>query len=203
MKKALTIQKIEISKDAIIVIEGEEYHFALNYFTANPLKEGEEIEEEDFQEYCKKEVYFNCGLELTKALKRKDLTVKEAESYLLNKGYDEGIVNDVLLDYQKKGLLDDERYIKDYLINRVRKSIGLYRCIYELEQKGFKASDVAPFLTQQLRNEEERRALALARKTYAIKKEYPKVYYKLSYAGYDEDIIKKAMREIGYEMQED
>lgn len=202
MKQAITIEKIEITKDALIIANGDSYHVHLSYFANNPLHEGQVLDSEEFADYIFEGRLFKCQLDLTKALSRKDMTIKEAYNYLVKHSYPKDIVNKVINIYKDKGILDDERYIQEYLKKSIRRNMGLVRCVYELEQKGFKSSEIEKYLSPRLREEEERKALALAQKTYRLKGNYRNVYYKLSYAGYDEELIQKVLREIGCDIQE-
>lgn len=201
IKKPVTIQKIDVTKDVTITTDKGTYVVPLSYYSLNPIKVDQIFDYQDFEDYLDEARLFNCEEAFKKLLKQKDRTTQEIRKKL-EENYEVEVVDNIINKYQKRGLLDDDRYIKEYLNKGIRKNRGLNRLIQELEQKGFKQTDIQSFISPRMLDEEVRKALILGKKTYMSKKDYRKVQYKLSYAGYDSDIINKVLRELGLDIQE-
>lgn len=201
IKKPVTIQKIDVTKDVTITTNKGTYVVPLSYYSLNPIKVDQIFDYQDFKDYLDEAHLFNCEEAFKKLLKQKDRTTQEIRKKL-EENYEVEVVDNIINKYQKRGLLDDDRYIKEYLNQGIRKNRGLNRLIQELEQKGFKQTDIQSFISPRMLDEEVRKALILGKKTYMSKKDYRKVQYKLSYAGYDSDIINKVLRELGLDIQE-
>ncbi|MBQ3214455.1 MAG: regulatory protein RecX [Clostridia bacterium] len=136
----MKITKIEIqkkNKNRVNLYLDEEFFCGLSLETVlkNHLKEGIEVEEDKI-----KFLVFETEKEmaLSKAvgyISKCQKTKKEVYKYLIQKGYDEEIINYVISKLEEYNFVDDTLYAKNY-IKFKNKNSGSRKIEMELKQKG-------------------------------------------------------------------
>ncbi len=63
-------------------------------------------------------------------------SIKEAQSYLEQKGFPGPVIEAVLAEMRKYRYLDDERFADEYVQNCLRRGLGPIRARFELQNKG-------------------------------------------------------------------
>lgn len=154
----MKITKIEIqkkNKNRVNLYLDEEFFCGLSLETVlkNHLKEGIEVEEDKI-----KFLIFETEKEmaLSKAvgyISKCQKTKKEVYKYLIQKGYDEEIINYVISKLEEYNFVDDTLYAKNY-IKFKNKNSGSRKIEMELKQKGIK-EEVAKESLEKYSNDRE------------------------------------------------
>ena len=126
------------NKNRVSVFVDGEYSFSLEKIDALrlSLKIGMEITDADIQKY---NIESNLGKARSKAgdmLSRRPYSSHDFKSKLLDKGFDEVIVNSVLEEFSELGYLNDLEYAKMYIEDARLKLKGDKKIMYELSLKG-------------------------------------------------------------------
>lgn len=192
----MKITKIEIqkkNKNRVNLYLDEEFFCGLSLETVlkNHLKEGIEVEEDKI-----KFLVFETEKEmaLSKAvgyISKCQKTKKEVYKYLIQKGYDEEIINYVISKLEEYNFVDDTLYAKNY-IKFKNKNSGSRKIEMELKQKGIN-EEVAKESLEKYSNDREY-VLMVATKYMKNKekdlKNKQKAYRHLASRGFiSEDII--------------
>ena len=192
----MKITKIEIqkkNKNRVNLYLDEEFFCGLSLETVlkNHLKEGIEVEEDKI-----KFLIFETEKEmaLSKAvgyISKCQKTKKEVYKYLIQKGYDEEIINYVISKLEEYNFVDDTLYAKNY-IKFKNKNSGSRKIEMELKQKGIN-EEVAKESLEKYSNDREY-VLMVATKYMKNKekdlKNKQKAYRHLASRGFiSEDII--------------
>jgi len=136
----LKITKIEIqkkNKNRVNLYLDEEFYCGLSLETImkNHLKEGFEINENQI-EFLKTETEREVALSKAVGyISKCQKTKKEILKYLLTKGFDETICQQVIEKLEEYKFVDDEEYAKNY-IKFKNKNNGSRKIAMELKQKG-------------------------------------------------------------------
>ncbi|MGI6377492.1 hypothetical protein GX831_00865 [bacterium] len=192
----MKIQKIQLNKKARVIIDGREYNFQVENFKAFNWQEGQDLEKEELDACLKKEEIFLIRLHLIKALKRRDLSSFEAYDLLKARFGEEELINLVIEEFQKKNLINDQNYLEEYLFKGLTKFRGLKRLRYELENKGFSMETIETLIDQDHKIYEHEQALKFTHKLLAQGFNHQKILNRLSYAGYDEDLIEEILSKV-------
>ena len=126
------------NKNRVSVFVDGEYSFSLEQIDALrlSLKIGMEITDADIQKY---NIESNLGKARSKAgdmLSRRPYSSHDFKLKLLDKGFDEVIVNSVLEEFSELGYLNDFEYAKMYIEDARLKLKGDKKIVYELSLKG-------------------------------------------------------------------
>lgn len=193
-------------KSYTLVVNGEtiknvNIDVALSY----SLQEGE-MDGERFKEFLKENDMQNAKAYLYSMIARKSRTVKEARDRLYEKGFHKDAVEYAINTVSSYGYLNDEEYAKNFVENSARTKGG-YRLRRELQQKGIDEEDMIDALAELDENTEYESAKALAKKYLKGKnlkdeKVREKIFRYLVSRGYSYDTIKKVIRALGVEIEE-
>lgn len=80
--------------------------------------------------------YDKCLASAQKSLAMREHSKIQLVNKLKNKGFEVGIINDVLEDLCNSGFQSDERYTEEYIRYRQNSGYGLEKIIYELKSNG-------------------------------------------------------------------
>ena len=138
------------NKNRVSVYVDGEYSFSLEQIDALrlSLKIGMDITDDDIRKY---NVESNLGKARSKAgdmLSRRPYSVYEFKSKLLDKGFDDVIVNSVADEFSELGYLDDFEYAKLYIEDARLKMKGDKKIAYELSLKGVSERTVRDALSE-------------------------------------------------------
>lgn len=198
----MKITKIEIqkkNKNRVNLYVEEEFFCGLSLETVvkNHLKEGNEIEENKLNF-----LIFETEKEmaLSKAvgyISKCQKTKKEVFKYLLQKGYDEQIINYVISKLEEYNFVDDISYAKNY-IKFKNKNNGSRKIEMELKQKGI-SEEIAKESLEKYSNDREY-VLSIATKYMKNKdkdiKNKQKAYRHLASRGFNSEDIIYALNQI-------
>lgn len=182
-------------------LKGVNIEVALSY----NVREGE-MPDERFKEFLKENDRQNAKAYLYNMIARKARTQKEARSRLYEKGFHKDAVEYAISAVSAYGYLDDEEYAKAYIENAMRNKGG-YRVKRELQLKGVSDEDAAEALFELDSETELESAKVLAVKYLKSKKVLDekvkeKLFRFLVSRGYDYDTIKKAMKAVSAEIED-
>ena len=131
---------------------------------------------------------------------------KELYKYLMNKGYEDGLVNETIDKIEKLGLLDKNAYISAFINDKVNlSSDGPYKIKNALLDLDFNESDIDNYLYKIDENIwlDKLKKIINKKKTVMKSKSYymfiNKMKNDLFNMGYDKDMIEKVLSKIEYE----
>ena len=205
----MVITKIEIqkkNKNRVNLYIDEEFYCGLSLETImkNHLKEGQNINESSLE-------YLICETEKEMALNKAvsyiskcQKTKQEIFKYLLQKGFDEQIINIVIEKLQEYNYVNDELYAKNY-IKFKNKNNGSRKIEMELKQKGV-AENIAKECLEQYSCDRES-VLPVALKYMKNKekdlKTKQKAYRHLASRGFQSEDILFALNQIFNNLEEE
>lgn len=205
----MVITKIEIqkkNKNRVNLYIDEEFYCGLSLETImkNHLKEGQSINESSLE-------YLICETEKEMALNKAvsyiskcQKTKQEIFKYLLQKGFDEQIINIVIEKLQEYNYVNDELYAKNY-IKFKNKNNGSRKIEMELKQKGV-AENIAKECLEQYSCDRES-ILPVALKYMKNKekdlKTKQKAYRHLASRGFQSEDILFALNQIFNNLEEE
>lgn len=134
LKKIKNHIEVTFDDQDIIYVEPElsiKFHLSL----------GQLVELEDFQKLINENSLLSCKREALRALK-KMMTILEMKNFLLSKGYQLHVVNQVVSDLIQKRYLDDATYAKMY-VNVKKQKEGPQMISHKLAEKGIKEGLIA------------------------------------------------------------
>lgn len=177
------------------------------------LKEGDEVSLEQL-----KAAIFEDSVEKAKGYVIDYLlsnTKKEIQTKLKDKGYDEEVIQRVMLFLDEYNIIDEQQYANSFVSDGIRlKKLGPMMIRQKLKQKGIPDECIEEALAAfQSKNEEEefhfaKRALSTKIHTYQRKANSPyelkgKCYQYLASRGYDSNIIQGVIEESLRELEEE
>jgi len=129
------------------------------------LRVGQIIDENRLAKTLRAETVVRARQAALNLLSYRPRTKNELSRRLILKGYPEDMVDEVIAALTGSGLVDDEKFTKDWVADRLRsKPMGSVRIAWELRQKGI-AQDVVQQALDSIDSETEYElALGLARK---------------------------------------
>lgn len=127
-----------------------------------------------------------CSFQLKDRLSKKFHDKKEKIDELINK-------------YTQMGYINDAEFLNNYIDKKLDKYIGIQRIIFELEIIGYKSDVILSYLNEKHYDEELLKASELAERINLNSKEKSarKILNKLSYAGYNQEVIEKVLSKLG------
>lgn len=201
------IKEIKRNKKSYSLVVGEEVIKNVNVDVAlsYSLQVGE-MDSDKFKEFIKENDRQNAKSYLYNMIARKARTTKEAKDRLYEKGYHKDAVDYAIASVSSYGYLDDEEYAKNYVENAMR-SKGGYRVRRELQLKGVSDESIAEALLEMDSDSEFDSAYELAKKYLKSKdvtdeKVKEKLFRYLVSRGYGYDSVKKVMRKVGAEIDD-
>ncbi|MBQ8178515.1 MAG: regulatory protein RecX [Clostridia bacterium] len=201
------IKEIKRNKKSYTLVVGEEVIKNVNVDVAlsYSLQVGE-MAPDKFKEFLKENDRQNAKSYLYNMIARKARTTKEAKDRLYEKGYHKDAVDYAIASVSSYGYLDDEEYAKNYVENAMR-SKGGYRVRRELQLKGVSDESIAEALLEMDSDSEFDSAYELAKKYLKSKdvtdeKVKEKLFRYLVSRGYGYDSVKKVMRKVGAEIDD-
>lgn len=205
MKKITSIEAQKNNKDRISVYLDNKFAFGLDmaiYLKYN-LKKDMELEEDFIETILKAEESSKALNYAVNLLSRKDRTKKEIEDKLLEKGYDRGVIDNVLDKLKEYNYINDEVYCEKYINDKIKFSkYGKNKIKANLYAKGVDKNIISQKIIEIDNNLEYDRALALAHKKLPSLQKYEKIKIKSKLAnhlvskGFDYDVVNKVIREI-------
>ncbi|MBQ9793142.1 MAG: RecX family transcriptional regulator [Clostridia bacterium] len=198
----MKITKIEVqkkNKNRVNLYVDEEFFCGLSLETVvkNHLKEGIEVEEDKLNFLIfetEKEMALSKAVNYISKCQK---TKKEVFKYLLQKGYDEQIVNYAISKLEEYNFVDDILYAKNY-IKFKNKNNGSRKIEMELKQKGI-SEEIAKESLETYSNDREY-VLSIAIKYMKNKdkdiKTKQKAYRHLASRGFNSDDIIYALNQI-------
>lgn len=203
----VVIEEIKRGKKSYtIVVDGETIkNINIEVALSCSLQEGK-MDEDKFKDFLKENDRQNAKAYLYSMIARKSRTVKEARERLYEKGYHKDAVEYAIGVVSSYGYLNDEEYAKNF-VEQASRSKGGYRIKREMQLKGVSEDNISSALIELDENEEYESAKTLAIKHLKGKdikeeKTREKLFRYLVARGYSYDIIKKVIRELGVEIEE-
>ena len=196
-----TIESIKIGKKkvAINLDDGSSFVLSHNAFTERPLYVGKQLSKEDIESI---ENLSNMDKYLSGALSycvKEPHTIFEVRCYLIKKGAEKEVREEIVSKLIEEGLLDDALYAKTYARDTAGlRLFGKNRILFNLKEKGI-SDDILSQLDFDEGRElsKARRYARLANTKYAkntnVKKMY-KVIAALLRRGFDQEIAQEAAR---------
>ncbi|MET4108421.1 regulatory protein RecX [Hymenobacter sp. UYP22] len=134
---------------------------------------------------------------------------KETESKLRDYGLTEDEAGEIMIRLSREGFLDEERYAQTFVRGHVRKKWGRRRITQELKQKGLTDYCIKVGL-KEIDGDEYYQNLVdlLEKKDRQEKERHPgkrrqKIQLYLTAKGYEQDLIKMALEDLGKEPGQD
>ncbi len=202
------ITKIEMQKnkqDRVNIYLDGEFFCAMQHFVCvkRGLKENLEMEPDVLRSYSKESDTEQAMNKVAKLLERSLKTQKQLETYLKGKGYDDQIVNHVVGKLMEYGIIDDEKYAKQYVATYSKKA-GKRKMEYELKQKGIPERIVKKVLQETQTSQEV--LVAIAKKFLKSKpitlENLQKLSNHLAYKGFQWDEISPVLKLFKKELEE-
>lgn len=172
----------------------------LNTYLDFPFYANQIVDSNIWKEMLSKEKYHQIYEYAVSILKRKDVS-----SFLLKEKLDKKfpsskrIIKDVIIELECKNLINDNNLIEQHLKKGLNNFKGLEKLKYELLNQGIDENEILPKITDDFLDIEKDKAYILATKQMRLsknlefKKMRDKVYYKLLYAGYANELIQEIM----------
>lgn len=151
---------------------------SLDIVTKYDLHEGDEISQEEIDQLLIQEEKMKMRYRAFRLLGYRDRSIKEMEQRLLDQGFDQAMVKEVIDEFVADTTLDDQRftrsYVHDYTIVKPRGNVFIQK---ELRKKGISADMIQAELA--LRDERELILGYITRKLSSLNAEIPKERQKM------------------------
>ncbi len=189
--------RMEIAVDGGVVLRVRKAHY-----DRNPLREGEEI---DLDEYIDRvaSVQFADGYEAAlSALDYSNRSAKEVAAVLRRKGYVQPCIDAVLARLVDNRILDDRRYAERLAELQSRRPVGVYAFRRKLRAKGISEEDAAEALSAFDDSQQQAAALEAAHKLSRRYADLParerkaKLSQALARRGFSWDAIESALERL-------
>lgn len=215
MKGSGVITAIKVQKDLPgrlgIFIDGEfAFDLSAEILLSSGLRVGQKLEEGQVEQLLKEERTRRAREYAIAALSRKARSKAEVRDILRRKGVSADISEEVLARLEEEGLLDDERFLRDWIDLRSRmKPVGRARLRQELLQRGIERTLIEDGLKDISREEEGEVALALARKrlgdetTLEDEGVRRRLFAFLQRRGFPLDVIREVFRKLEGDLDPD
>lgn len=203
----MKITKIEVqkrNKDRVSIYIDNKFAFGIDNelrYKYN-LSEGKEVEEDYIQTIIKAEEQNKVNMEAMNLISYRQRTVKEMQSRLKRKGYEDEYIKKAIEYCKSYGYIDDKAFANSYINDkRNLNKLGSNRIKYELIEKGV-SKEIINEVLEVDENYELEMAMELALKRINSYKNDDKVkkYRKLSgylqRRGYSYSVISKVMDEV-------
>ncbi|MEO0294084.1 MAG: RecX family transcriptional regulator [candidate division WOR-3 bacterium] len=162
------------------------------------LYEGKEISEEEIVSIKEYEELVGAKEKARRYISYRERSKKEIENYLKNKGIQEGIINKVLSDFEKVGLIDDRRFALSWIKNRSNANPkGRFAIKMELLYKGVPENEMEDLLRSIDEKENARKAIEKAVRKYKGKpNKKEKVIEYLRRRGFEMSTLREVVKEF-------
>jgi len=201
------ISKIEVqkkNKDRVNVYIDGEYAFPCNseVIFLHMIKVGQTVDADNLQEIINLDDYIKCKNAALRIIERSYKTEKQIYDKLIQKDYDKASINKVLDFLKEYKLLDDEKYAKAYIKEKIKEQ-GKNKIKYALISRGISEEIIQENLSL-VDGEEKQSAMNLGEKKYNIlikrdddpKKIYKKLGDYLITRGYNFQTVKIVLNKI-------
>jgi regulatory protein len=192
------VKEIRKQRDSYLVslVSGFSFRVAAAMLREHPLKSGQTLDIERYQEKLQRDAYPFAMEKAVKLLSQRDYSRHSLEERLLQSGYDEVNVSKVAEFLVQRHFLDDKRYAEALLRRRLGKS-GSGKIAMELRSKGVDqeiAIETLELLSQESELEAARKQAAkyLASKELEPREAYRRTIAFLARRGYRYDLAKEA-----------
>ncbi len=120
-----------------VFVDGE-YKFSLDGADAalRGIKSGKELSQNDITNLLMDSQFTKARDTALGILSRKNITSHDLGQKLLEKGYEDIVIGEVIKELESLGYIDDESYASMYLEYCLEKMWGKKKIIYEMKQKG-------------------------------------------------------------------
>jgi len=156
------------NNDVIVHFDDEQILIlALEVFLKSGLKKADKISEGRFSLLIEQNKLFHIKQRAFRLLGRRQHSTSELKRKLWNKDYDSKLIDEVIEDLNKKGFLDDEEFIREFVADKSKiKSWSTKRIRSELIKKGIALKLIYESLIDQPKEIEQENLLTLAQKKY-------------------------------------
>lgn len=205
MKKITKIEFQKKNKDRVNIYLDDSFAFGvnLNIMIKYSLAKNMELEDEFIDEILKAEEENNVYNYALSILSRQSKSEKQLKAKMIEKGYDQQFIDNVIIKLKQQRYLDDERYSEMLINSKINFSKYGRRKIKEaLYEKGINKEIIEEKLSFVLEEDEERRAYLLGeKKLRALKEEDTrKKMFKLSNylinKGFEFSVVKKVVSKL-------
>jgi len=168
------------------------------------LKIGMEIDEDELKNLLREEELSKAKNYVYRILARRMYTNKEIRDKLVERGYLDKVIEDVIATLERYGYLNDKTYAEEWIRSRMRsKPKGKIAIRQELARKGVERSIIEDALSQEFDESREKdMVLELARrKVRSCKRDEPvavrrKLYGFLLRRGFNYETVKYAVNQV-------
>ncbi|WP_202077230.1 RecX family transcriptional regulator [Caldalkalibacillus salinus] len=209
MSKPTIISKIQKQKrhaQRYNIYIDDEYAFSVHedVIVSHRLLKGREIDVDEMKGILKAEESKKAELSGLRYLGYRPRTTQEMNQYLLQKGYEQELIEALIDQWKKQGYLDDEKFAMQWVTERLRtKRKGPYVLQEELRQKGIATIYIERALAQIEEETQRTSCLALAEKKWRTlaqekdeRKRKQKLILYLQRRGYTYDIIQSILPNV-------
>ena len=132
-----TITRISVLKDKINIFFGKDkLEVSYDTYTSHYFFVGKELSFKEIED-IQKENDINGAIKVAKGILLKKMASEwTIRNKLYDKGYDKGIVDEVVVKLKKDKLIDDSAFVKEYIAYYDEKLYGKNKIIQELRLKG-------------------------------------------------------------------
>lgn len=209
------ITKIELqkrTKDRVNVYINEEFSFACSaeLIYTYGISKDKNIDIDYLKEIIDEDNYIKSKSYALKVMERTHKTEKQMFDKLVQKEYDEKIINRTMEFLKQYKFIDDEKFTESYIKDKI-KSQGKNRIKYSLLNKGIDEELIKEKLSYVDNDDEENVALKLAEKKYKIliknendiRKINKKIGDYLVRSGYNLDVVRNTLNNVVKEEKND
>ncbi len=198
----ITAIKKERGKYRVTINESEDVLVPLALMHERPLKEGQPIELEEYDNWLMVRQYRFALDRVVGYLAARARSTREIEQKLLQAGFRPSTVEMVIYKLQRENLLDDADFARQWVESRQSHKLGRNRIAQELRRKGVSQEEADEALSVIDDENQLAGAVALAEKAAAriksgedIRKATSRIAGMLVRRGYSWDIAKQAIQQ--------
>lgn len=204
----MLIELIRAKDNETVIVELEDrsrLYLNIEVVMKQGLRKGDNLSEDLVQFLIRENQKYFLRKKALDLLGRRAHSVHELKLKLIQRKYEQELINDLLFQLVKKNILDDKQFALQYAVERVTlRKIGKQKLKSELIKKGISGDIINEVLQTIDISEDIENALHLARKKmnallnrgYDEKRALPKLSAYLLSKGYSFDIIKKVIRNV-------
>ena len=211
--KIIQITKSENKKERYVIhiSDGENYEVFSEVLLKFGLRSGDCIDKEDLENMLIENERTRAKNITLRLLAKRMRTKKELIDKLQQKGFSESVIDYMIQELMRIGLINDEEFTEKYINNSIvlKKPYGKYALGYKLQKLGIQKNIIEQKLPTLLsENDEYELALNLARKKRALLSKYDEHKKKqrissfLATRGFNWDIINKVFTELNFKEDE-
>lgn len=198
--------------DNFIITElntGESFKLTPEIFNMYSLSKGKIIENSLYQQLKEESIKINCRHKALNYLAIRSRSYHEIQNYLIKKEFSKNIIKEILDALQDNGYINDYDYAVRYINNRKKaKVVGRNILKSDLYKKGINKDIIRKAIKESGAEDTDHDAvfeLAVKKlKTLENKKnKIPKIIYFLKQKGFTEDEVRKAIKRLKNEIEEE